>query len=252
MTTFLAPLPRLEGVTELLDRPDNSGAEIEGSLRDLELLNRCFGGLRTILLHLGRLIEQRPGAPFTVLDIATGGADVPRAICRWARRRGLAVQIEAVDRSDRAVAAATRWSARYPEIRLRQAEAPPLSYLDRSFDYVIASLFLHHLTEAQGISLLREMHRVARCGVIVNDLRRSRPARILTALATHVLSRNRLTRHDGPVSILRGFRPKELQRMAALAGLPEVSVASHPWFRIALVAEILPRSRDPRGRARAR
>lgn len=252
MTAFLTPLPRLEGVTELLDRLDNSAAEIEGSLRDLELLNRCFGGLRTILLHLSRLIEQRPGAPFTVLDIATGAADVPRAICRRARRRGLAVEIEAVDRSDRAVAIATAWSTRYPEIRLRQAEVPPLSYPDRSFDYVIASLFLHHLTEAQAISLLREMHRVARYGLIVNDLRRSRPARFLTTLATHVLSRNRLTRHDGPVSILRGFRPEELQRMAALAGLHEVSVACHPWFRIALVAESPPQAREPRAGARAR
>ncbi len=232
-----APIPRLQGVVELLDRPGHSDAEVRESLRDLERLNRHFGGVRTILRHLRRLIDGNPQILLTILDVATGGADIPRAICRWARRRGLPVTVEAVDRSDQALAAAAAWSAAYPEIRLRRAEGPPLPYPDRSFDYAIASLFLHHLTEDEGVRLLREMRRVARRGLIVNDLRRSRTARLLTALATRILSPNRLTRHDGPMSVLRGFRPEELRRMAALAGLPGAKVTRHPWFRIALAAE---------------
>jgi len=143
-----------------------------------------------------------------------------------------------VDWNDKVLAAATEWSEGHPEIRLRQAEAPPLPYPDQSFDYVISSLFFHHLSEAQGIFLLREMRRVARRGLIANDLRRSRLARLLTAITTRVLSTNRLTRHDGPISILRGFRPDELLRMAGAAGLAEVRLSLHPWFRIALVKEI--------------
>lgn len=238
MVTTRLPLPRLQGAAELLDHPDNSAEEIRENLRDLERLNRYFGGVRTVLLHLGRMVGEHSQSPLTILDIATGGADIPRAICRWARTRQLAVAIEAVDQGEQVLAAAAEWSIDFPEIRLRRVQAPPLPYPDHSFDYVIASLFFHHLNEAEGILLLQEMARVARCGLLVNDLLRSRLACLLTAMTTRLLSGNRLTRHDGPMSVLRGFRPEELRRMATEAGLANVRLSHHPWFRIALTKEI--------------
>src|SRR5574337_1125574 len=236
MVTTRLPLLRLQGATELLDRPNNSDEEIRENLRDLERLNRYFGGVRTVLVHLGRMMGEHSQRSLTLLDIATGGADIPRAICRWARKRKLPAAIEAVDQNDRVLAAAANWSIDFPEIRLRQAQAPPLPYQDRSFDYVIASLFFHHLTEAEGILLLREMARVARRGLLVNDLLRSRLAWLLTTMTTRLLSGNRLTRHDGPMSVLRGFRPLELRRMATQAGLTDVRLSRHPWFRIVLTS----------------
>lgn len=242
MVNALTPLPRLQGVVELLDRPGNSDEEVRGNLQDIERLNRLSGGARTVLLHLSRMITERSQTRLTILDVATGGADIPRAVCRWARQWKLTVTVEAMDRSHQVLAATAEWSAGFPEIRLRQAEALPLPYQDHSFDYVLCSLFFHHLTEAQGIHLLREMRRVARHGLIVNDLMRSRRACLLTGIVTRLLSGNRLTRHDGPMSVLRGFRPEELLRMATAAGLGDVGLSLHPWFRIALTREMTPRA----------
>ncbi|MBZ0158728.1 MAG: methyltransferase domain-containing protein [bacterium] len=238
MVTTRLSLPRLQGAAELLDRSGHSDEEIRENLHDLERLNRYFGGVRTVLVHLSRMVGEHSQSPITILDIATGGADIPRAICRWARKRKLAVAIEAVDRNDQVLAVATEWSIDFPEIQLRQVQAPPLPYPDHSFDYVIASLFFHHLNEAEGTLLLREMARVARRGLLVNDLFRSRLACLLTAMTTRLLSGNRLTRHDGPMSVLRGFRPEELRRMATEAGLANVRLRRLPWFRIALTNEI--------------
>ncbi len=236
MVRALAPLPRLESGVELLDRPGHPDREVQGNLRDLGRLNRLFGGVGGSLRELERLFGRSPQDTLTLLDVGTGGADIPRAICRWGRRRGLAVTVEGVDRSDQVLAAAAEWSRGYPEIRLRRMEAPPLPYADGSFDYAIASLVLHHLTTAQGVRLLREMGRVARRGVIVSDLARCRRASLLTAVGTRLLSRNRLTRHDGPMSVLRGFRPEELRRMAAEAGLRDARASRRPWFRLILVS----------------
>lgn len=58
MVTALLPLPRLQGAAELLDRRDNPDEEIRENLRDLERLNRYFGGVRTVLLHLGRMVGK--------------------------------------------------------------------------------------------------------------------------------------------------------------------------------------------------
>jgi ubiquinone/menaquinone biosynthesis C-methylase UbiE len=225
-------------VVELLDRPDNSDEEIRGNLLDLERLNRYFGGVRTVLLHMSRMIGARSQTRVTILDIATGGADIPRAICRWARSRKLAVTVEAVDRSEQVLAVARGRLTDYPEIRLRRAEVPPLPYSDRSFDFAISSQLLHHLTEAEGVRLLRDMGRVTRLGVIVTDLVRSRRAYISTAIATRLLRTSRLTRNDAPVSVLRAYRPDEALRMAAEAGLLDPTISFHPWFRFALVQEI--------------
>jgi hypothetical protein len=218
-----------------MDQAGNATPEVHETLRDLGRLNRYFGGVRTVRWHLRRMIEAQAETTITLLDIATGGADIPRALCRWARRRGLRLAIEAMDRSQQVLGAARAWCAAYPEIRLRHGEAPPLPYPDKSFDFAVTSLFLHHLTEDHGVYLLQEMARVARRGLIVSDLRRSRTARALTALGTRLLSHNRLTRHDGPVSILRGFRPEELRGMAVRAGLLDARIRVHPWFRVALV-----------------
>jgi ubiquinone/menaquinone biosynthesis C-methylase UbiE len=220
-----------------MDQPGNANREVEEALRDLGRLNRFFGGVRTVRWHLERMVGAQAGTTISILDIATGGADIPRALCRWARRRGLRLVIDALDGSRQVLRAAGPWCAPYPEIRLQHGVAPPLPYPDGSFDYAITSLFLHHLTEDQGVTLLREMERVARRGLIVSDLRRSRTGRQLTALATRLLSHNRLTRHDGPVSILRGFRPEEMRRMAARAGLRDARIQLHPWFRVVLIQE---------------
>ncbi|PWB80608.1 MAG: SAM-dependent methyltransferase [Candidatus Methylomirabilota bacterium] len=240
MVTTLLPLTRLEGAAELLDSQNNSDEEIRENLRDLERLNRYFGGVGIVLSYLGRMVGPYLRSPITILDVATGGADIPRAICRWARKRRLTVTIEAIDCRDQILAAATEWSADFPEIRLRRVHAPPLPYPDGSFDYVISSLFFHHLSGTEGVVLLREMARVARRGLLVNDLLRGQLARLLTAITTRLLSGNRLTRHDGPISVLRSFRPPELRRMAIEAGLADVRLSRHPWFRLALTAALSP------------
>jgi ubiquinone/menaquinone biosynthesis C-methylase UbiE len=238
MAMTRVPLRRHDGAVEQLDRPDNSDADVRENLRDIQRLNRYFGGTRAVLLHLARLIDGHPVARLELLDVGTGGADIPRAICRWAGGRHAAVTIEALDRSQQVLDAAREWSAEYPEIRFRRANAPPLPYPDRSFDYALCSQLLHHLTEAEGIRLLREMRRVARRGMIVADVVRSRRAYLCAAIATRLLCASRLTRNDAPVSILRAYRRDEVLRMAAEAGMPDATISRHAWFRFALVKEI--------------
>ena len=247
MVTLLGIPPRLEGATELLDRAGNSHREVRENLRDLERLNRLFGGTQAILGPLRRWIAQAAEGPFTVLDVGTGAADIPRAICDWARAHGIPLTVEALDGNEQIVAAAAEWAAAYPEIRLRRAEVPPLPYPDRSFDWALASQVLHHLSWAQGVFLLREMGRVARRGIIVTDVARSRRARVLAALGARLLARSRLTRHDAPLSLRRAFRPEEVWAMAREAGLGEATVTRHPWFRLVLTAPTPPTPRPVPG-----
>jgi 2-polyprenyl-3-methyl-5-hydroxy-6-metoxy-1,4-benzoquinol methylase len=227
---------RLEGAIELMDLPDADPCELAHTLTDLAWINRWLGGMRLIRAHLPSLLDGT-AASLRILDVGTGYADVPRAVARWGRRCGLPVEIEGVDHREQIVRLAQEASAPYPEIRIRRAEALSLPYPEGSFHVVLASLVLHHMEGEDQVQFLRELYRVASHAVLVNDLRRGRWPFLVTWAALHIVSRNRLIHHDGPLSVRRSFLPAELLALARRAGWKQAGVSHHPFFRLALVAE---------------
>ena len=227
---------RLAGAIELMDLPNTDPAELAHTLADLAWINRWLGGLRLVRLHLAPFLHETAG-PIRILDVGTGDADVPRAIAQWGRSTGVSVDIEAIDHHAPIVQLARQASSSYPEVRIRQVDALALPYPAGSFTIVLASLVLHHMEGEEQVGLLRELYRVARRAVLVNDLRRGNWAFLVTWAALHVVSRNRLIHHDGPVSVRRGFLPGELLSLAHRAGWERASVSQHVFFRLALVGE---------------
>lgn len=221
-------LPRTAGVgLELLDQPAIDFSELRTSLRDIERLNRWFGGTGAIVNVIQRLVRERGltrGA--TVLDIGTGGADIPRALACWGRRHGLPIRIVACDLHPQVAAIAARSSPDRGAIALLRADALALPVLPGRFDFVTCSLLLHHLAEKDVVSLLARLGDLPRHALIVCDLERSRRGFAGVWLATHTMCRSRLTRHDGPLSVLRAYTLDELRALSVRAGCGEMR-----WFR---------------------
>ncbi len=226
---------RLVGVAELMDSPDADPQELEPMLRDLAWINRFLGGHRVIRTQLARLLPAA-SRPVRVLDVGTGFADTPRALVHWAQARGLRFEVTAVDQHVRILELARRACAGYPEIRLQRADALALPFPDGSFDVVLASLILHHMEGTQPTRLLRELHRVARRAIVVNDLRRGHWPFLVTWASLRLLSRTRFIHHDGPLSVRRSFLPHELLELAHAAGWTRARVTRHAFFRLALVS----------------
>jgi hypothetical protein len=219
-----APLPRAAGALELLDRPAPF-ADLGECLDDVARLNRLFGGRLVTLAHVRRLLRRVPAhRTATVLDLGTGGADVPRALVAWARRAGRRIRVFALDRDEATLRIARREARGYPEIVLLRADVLALPLRPRSVDVVISALTLHHLEPAAARACLVAMDRAARLGFVVNDLFRSRAAYALVWLATRLLARNHMSRHDGPLSVLRAYTPREVRGLCAGAGLEGVRV----------------------------
>ena len=207
------------------------------TLEFLELTNRSFGGRGVVLGFLSRWLEGRNNreTPVRILDVGTGGADIPRAIALWARRRGLPVHITALELMPHIADIARKNTREFPEVLVRQEDflrLPP----GETFDYVTASLFLHHMPDESLVPVLRAFDRLARRGVIVSDLLRSLPA-YWSVKTLSRLAGNRVVRHDGPVSVRRAFTTAELQELAGQAGLHYLKARRHPWFRLSLAGE---------------
>jgi hypothetical protein len=231
-----APLARAAGARELLDGPVPF-RDLARSLGDVARLNGIFGGRLVTLRHVRHLLAgYPPDRPVTVLDLGTGSADIPRALVRWARRAGRSLRVIALDLDAATLSLARRATVGYPEITLVRADALALPFRPGTVDVAISALTLHHLEPAAAAAGLAAMDEVARAGMVVNDLARSRAALVLVWLATRALACGPLSRHDGPLSVKRAYTPDEVRGLCARAGLRDVVIRRYaPLLRFCLV-----------------
>jgi SAM-dependent methyltransferase len=218
-----------------MDRPHNSAADLEGALDDIRSVNRFLRGSK-ILVEAVRpfLLGLRDGETLTVLDVGTGGADVPRGLVRCARSLGRGIRVVAVDRDPVTLEYARRASAGMPEVEVRRADAFDLPYPRASFDLVTASMFLHHFAHAEAVRLLAGFRRIARRAVLINDLRRHLVPWAFIGLAARATRRHPMFVHDAPLSVLRGFTVDELRTAAFEAGAASATVSRRLPYRLLL------------------
>ncbi|MBU5637849.1 methyltransferase domain-containing protein [Geomonas sp. Red69] len=231
-------IPRKRTSLEFLDLPPEvcTLEELEGSLSDIRIVNRYLGDTRALLKHLSAKVQGQ--RHLSVLDVATGSADLPVAIVEWARKKGIDIQVTGVDLNSRTIDIARRHATGYPEIKLLVADALQLPFRDQSFDLVLCSKTLHHMKEPEVVAALQEMLRVARRGFIVMDLRRSWIAYVLIYLLTRIFTRNRMTRYDGPLSVLKAFTADELRKSALQAGATSITIRREPFWLLVVSGEI--------------
>lgn len=214
---------------ELMDDPATPDDELREALAQLTVINRRLGGYRPSIEGIAALVP-RGQRSLDVLDVGGGSVDVGRAVIDWARRRRLELRWTSIDLTEASVAHARELSSAYPEITCRREDLFELS-ADSRFDIVHGSLVLHHFAGAAASRALETMWRLARWGVVINDLHRHPLAYHSIRWLTRTLSRNRLIRNDAPLSVLRAFRREDWSELATTAGCPSPEVEWRWAFR---------------------
>ena len=234
---MIVPPPARHLRAELLDLDKAPYEEVKDSLKDVERVNRYLSGYRVLLEHVRPfLAEHRGPRPFTLLDAATGSADQPVEVVKLARRMGVPIAVTAIDINIKMIRFSRERTRGFPEIRYVQCDIFSLPFAAGSFDLVANSLSLHHFERQRVVDFLRTLASLGRRGFVVNDLHRSRVAFVSIWLLTRLLTRNRLTRYDAPVSVMNAFTPAEFQAMVQEAGIDGARVTRHFPYRIAVVA----------------
>lgn len=225
-------VPERVDAPELLDMGAGTPQEVTASLNDLWRLNRYLGGLRALTVHLYPRLADLSNTAHCV-DIGAGDGRLAAHIADWTRRNGHPVRVTALD----LLARHLHRVGTHTGLSRLQADALRLPFAANSVDYLVSSLMLHHLTPEQAVALLRSAWRVARRGLVFSDLMRGHLPLVGFRLIKPILARSPITRHDGVVSIRRGYTPDELRLMAREAGIPNARVSVHPLWRMTLVAD---------------
>jgi 2-polyprenyl-3-methyl-5-hydroxy-6-metoxy-1,4-benzoquinol methylase len=222
--------PRRRRGVERIDDPRIDPELLKRSMRDVARANLLFGGALAVTAGLRGLLRAHRGGTLVLLDVGTGLGDLPHRARRMARRYDVHLVTLGLDRSFALTGAAH--SAHLPTV---QADALALPFGDRSVDVVLCSQLLHHFHGPELFSLLRELDRVTRRLVLVAELRRSWLAAALFWLVSWPLRFESVTRHDGTLSVLRGFTRRELFGLvhAAVGHSPEIR--RHPGFRLTAI-----------------
>ncbi len=202
MLDLLTP-PRRRGV-EILDSPDIDPAIVTRSLTDVARANALFGGVSSAIDEIKDVLGELKSSG-TLLDVGTGLGDIPCRARDIARKNGVELTTIGLDAACE-LATASRSAVSFSVC----GDALRLPFADNSIDIVMCSQVLHHFTGLDALRLLREMNRVARVRVIVSDLRRSWIAAAGLWLVSFPLRFHAVSRHDGVVSVMRGFTTGEL------------------------------------------
>lgn len=214
---------------ELMDQPGLSPASHQHALVGLARINRLSRSADTIWRAVRRIVSTDPQRSWSILDLASGGGDIPTAIARRAHLRGLPVTVKGVDISPFAVQYSKDRVARIGLTNVDFAELDVLNaQLPDGYDIVTCSLFLHHLDEATASVFLSKAANAASHTVLINDLRRTRVGHALASISCRVLTRSPIVRIDGPLSSRAAYTIDEVARIADSAGMRDARI-SRRW-----------------------
>ncbi len=213
-------------VPELLDDDLGTAAEIAASLRDLQRINDWFGGTRTTTQLLRRIARAQGSSSLSLLEIGAGNGHVPLAASRALAAEGIDIRVTLLDR----VASHLPQSG----IPAVVGDALELPFHDGAFDVVSSNLMLHHFEPETVLPVATEALRVARIGVLINDVIRSRLHLALT-YAGLPLFRSRLTWHDAPASVRRAYTLEEMRSILGQTSARRMETSTHYLYRMGIV-----------------
>lgn len=185
---------------EIMDDFSIQDERIDVALKELNIINKYLGG--NSVSKKGLKIFETKNEKVSILDVGSGGSDFYNIIKTGYNN----IFYVSVDLNKRACT-----------YNLKQNNNPTicgnafsLPFNNNSFDFLHASLFLHHFNENEINLLLNEFVRISRKGIIINDLHRSIFALASISVLTKLFSKSEMVKHDAPLSVKRGFTKSEL------------------------------------------
>jgi 2-polyprenyl-3-methyl-5-hydroxy-6-metoxy-1,4-benzoquinol methylase len=196
---------------ESMDDFNLEGPILQDALDRLAQINRYLGGNRITLQGIETLLKNRSfEKEISIVDLGCGNGDILRVVADFGLKNDLKLKLTGIDANEYTVNYARSLSNEYPNIDYIKMDITHNQSLDMKADIFLCTLTLHHFKDEEILRILSNLKRSANIGIVVNDLQRSVLAYHLFQIVCFVFRLDSMSREDGLLSILRGFKRKEL------------------------------------------
>jgi 2-polyprenyl-3-methyl-5-hydroxy-6-metoxy-1,4-benzoquinol methylase len=216
---------------ELMDDLACSGEVLEQTLRELKIINRWLGGNNVTTSGLRKLFKTYPQELYTIADVGCGGGDMVRIMHGWTKREGVQAKFQAVDANPNIIEIARERLKDLTEVEFLVQNVFDPAFESEKVDVVTCTLFTHHFTDSELVSLLTAFRQKVRLGVVINDLHRHPFAYHSIRILTQFFSKSLMVRHDAKLSVLRSFSRADWERILVSAGISTFKISWHWAFR---------------------
>lgn len=218
---------------ELLDDLTVPFEEIQLNMRELDFINRWLGGHKITVEGIRKLVPKTAVTNNLILEIGCGGGDNLKALKDSKVLPKDGVRYMGVDINPACI---TYARSAFPQAEYLESDYRLVNTSVRPA-IIFSSLFCHHFTDEELVVQLRWMYENSQIGFVINDLHRHPIAYWSIRLLTSLFSQSRLVRHDAPLSVRRGFKRKDWQRLFQLAGITDVEIQWRWAFRWLIIVK---------------
>lgn len=216
---------------EQLDNFHLSGTKLHRTLRELGLINRLFGNVRTVRSAIWREMEKASLEKATIVDLGCGGGDLLAALAKAAAQKGLALQLIGIDGNPASLSYAKERYGKIEALRFQEADISRSDFQVPPCDFLISSHFLYHFHDAELPDFLQKQLKGVRRAAIFSELDRHFIALQLFKFVSLLLGFSKMTRQDGQTAVRRAFRSGELVAILKKTSFVNYSLAYKWAFR---------------------
>lgn len=201
--------------TEIMDDFTLEGEELIDTLDQIAKINQLLGGNKLTLNGLKKLLSKtNTSRALTIADIGCGNGDMLRMLAGFGKKNGYNITLIGIDANAFTIQYAANLSKEFENIEYKCLDIFSPEFSSLKYDIALCTLTLHHFTNTQIENVLKQIYNNVSIGIVVNDLHRSKTAYRLFKLICSVFRLNEMSRKDGLVSILRGFKKNELEQFS--------------------------------------
>ncbi|WP_125723509.1 methyltransferase domain-containing protein [Flavobacterium ustbae] len=210
---------------EMMDDFSLQSEELIGALDQIASINQLLGGNKLTLHGIKELLKKTDTSKtITIADIGCGNGDMLRMLAKYGKKHNLKFQLIGIDANAFTIDYARKLSADFTNVEYICLDIFSEEFKSLKYDIVLCTLTLHHFTTNQISDLMQTLNSNASIGIVVNDLHRSKVAYRLFQLIGVVFNLNTMSRNDGLISILKGFKKRELEHFSEKLNLKNYSI----------------------------